>query len=439
MSETSTGAERQVADRASRPGPTNSLADVAGIRVGHATLVGDGHLTGTTVVLAPPPADPADPRPVGGMVAGVDVRGGAPGTVETDLLDPSALVEQVQAITLTGGSAYGLAAAAGVVGALAERGCGLSVGTAPDEVVPIAPGAVLFDLGRGGRFTARPVAAAGAEAVAAALRDTDPVLGAVGAGTGAVAGGLKGGVGQASTVVELPDGPVTVAALVVVNAAGSLVASETGALWGAPLLQPGDVPGLVGPPSTADRDRLLRLASGAMEPTDDPADPDPVHPAGADLGHSARPLPRVGPQDRGPGIPAGPDPNAPRHTTLAVLVTDAALTKAQCHRLATLGHDGMARAVNPVHTLFDGDVVFAAATGTRTLSGRARALPGSRAGDPAETHPADPMSWHRLLTAAGDTVTRATVRGVTETEGVTTAAGRWWSYRQAAPSAFRAD
>ncbi|MGN6089921.1 MAG: P1 family peptidase [Actinomycetales bacterium] len=204
-----------------RPGATNSLVDVAGLRVGHATRTGEGWLSGTTVVLTG-----AD-----GAVGGVDVRGGGPGTRETDLLDPRNAVERVHAVMLTGGSAFGLAAATGVMSRLVDAGIGFSVGP-PGHVVPIVPGAVIFDLGRGGDFRATPDGDLGAEAYDAAVASggAAPASGAVGAGTGAVAGGLKGGIGSASAV--LPDGS-TVAALLVVNAAGSTVDRRTGELLGA--------------------------------------------------------------------------------------------------------------------------------------------------------------------------------------------------------------
>ncbi len=196
----------------------DALTDVAGVRVGHATRTGDGWLTGTTVVLAPD----------GGAVAAVDVRGGGPGTKETDALDPRNVVQRVEAVTLTGGSAFGLDAASGVMAWLEERGRGVRVGPEPAHVVPVVPAACVFDLRRGGDFRARPDAALGREAIeaAAATEPGTPVpQGCVGAGTGAVVGQLKGGVGSASTV--LPSG-VTVAALVVANAVGSAVDLETG-------------------------------------------------------------------------------------------------------------------------------------------------------------------------------------------------------------------
>jgi L-aminopeptidase/D-esterase-like protein len=223
------------------PGATNTIVDVPGLQVGQAELEGEGALSGTTVVLPGPE----------GAVAGVDVRGGGPGTRETDALDPRTLVERVHAVVLTGGSAYGLAAASGVADALGAQGRGFPVG-GPGEVVPVVPAAVVFDLGRGGRFTARPGADLGAAALAACT-GTAPAQGVVGAGTGTVVGGLKGGVGSASSV--LADGTV-VAALVVANAAGSAVDPATGELWGARHRVDGDAE----PPALPD-DRAALLAT----------------------------------------------------------------------------------------------------------------------------------------------------------------------------------
>ena len=189
-----------------------AISDVPGIRVGQTERADDDWLTGTTVVVAPPE----------GAVAGVDVRGGGPGTRETDLLDPTNVVERVHAIVLTGGSALGLAAADGVAQRLLRDGIGHPVG-GPGEVVPIVPGAVIFDLGRGGTFAHHPDAGFGEAAYDAA--GTDVEEGNHGAGAGARAGGLKGGVGTAS--VTLPDG-TTVGALVVANPVGSCVDPSTG-------------------------------------------------------------------------------------------------------------------------------------------------------------------------------------------------------------------
>jgi L-aminopeptidase/D-esterase-like protein len=349
-------------------GPRNSLIDVAGLRVGHHTEVGDGRLTGTTVILAPD----------GGMTAGVDVRGGGPGTRETDLLDPTAAMERIHAIVLTGGSAFGLAAAGGVTDELADRGIGFRVGAAESEVVPIVPAAVLFDLGRGGEFRATPGEQGGRNAVRQALADSadsEPELGCVGAGTGAVIARMKGGVGSAS--VMLTNG-TTVAALVVVNALGSPVDRMSGVLSGSRALLRGDVHGLL-PPSS---DEQVTVLQAGQPRTMDPAAP--------------------------------PDASAIQNTTIGVIATDATLTKAQCRKLASLGHDGLARAINPVHTLFDGDTLFGVSTGRRGVP--------------------EIGQLHEILCAAGDVVTRAVVRGLLAADSVRTTVGDWPCYRDLAPS-----
>src|ERR1035437_8727929 len=282
-----------------QPGPTNSLIDVAGIRVGHADRRVDGWLSGTTVVLAPD----------SGAVAGVDVRGGGPGTRETDVLDPRNLVERIHAVVLSGGSAFGLAAADGVMQRLFQAGVGYPVG-GPGEVVPIVPGAVIFDLGRGGDFTKRPGAALGQEAYDAALSSpAGPApIGLVGAGTGAVAGGLKGAVGSASVV--LADG-TTVAALVVVNSFGSCVDPATGELYAARFGLPGEFTQLLLPDVA--EGGAARLAGDAR--------------AGA-----------AGLGLLGPALA----------TTIGVVATDATLTKAQCAKVSGIAHDGMAPRPPPV-------------------------------------------------------------------------------------------
>jgi L-aminopeptidase/D-esterase-like protein len=246
-------------------------------------------------------------------VAGVDVRGGAPGTRETDLLRPENLIERVHAICLSGGSAYGLAAADGVMHGLAERGIGFTVGDAPGWVVPIVPAAVIFDLGRGGRFDLRPDAEFGRRALEAATARAER-SGAVGAGTGALAGGLQGGVGSSSVVS--PTG-VTVAALAVVNAAGSVVDPDTGLPWMLSTQR--------GPRLPADERRAVRafLVDRARRST------------------------------------------PPANTTIGVVATDADLTKAECARLAGAAQDGLARVVRPAHSMHDGDTVFAIATSMR--------------------------------------------------------------------------
>jgi putative pantetheine hydrolase len=358
---------------AAGPGARNALTDVAGLRVGHAQRSGDGWLTGVTVVLAPE----------GGVVTAVDVRGGGPGTRETDALDPRNLVQRVEAVVLTGGSAFGLDAVSGVVGWLEEQGRGFRVGP-PGRVVPVVPAAALFDLGRGGRWQARPDPAMGRAAVesAAASPEGGPVTqGCVGAGTGAVAGGLKGGVGTASWV--LPSGAV-VAALAVVNAAGSVADPETGALWGA------------------------RAAWAAEFGTDGSARPAAV---------VARARERL----------AAAAEARPFNTTLAVVATDVALTRAQAQKLAGTAHDGLARAVRPVHLMSDGDTVFAMATGTRPL------LPADA---PA---PADPAfgthlaagALNEILAAGADVLTRAVLHAVLSADGVEGPGGTFPSYRDA--------
>lgn len=325
-------------------GPHNDITDVAGVRVGHHQRTSGTWLTGTTVVLPPE-----------GTVGGVDVRGGGPGTRETDLLDPCAMVQRVDAICLTGGSAYGLAAADGVVQWLGERNRGFAVGPEPHHVVPIVPAAVLFDLGAGGDFRNRPDATFGYRAADAATA-RKVRQGAVGAGTGAHAAALKGGIGSASVV--LPSG-ITVAALVAANPAGSVVDPVTGELWATRYGLPGEF-------------RHVRRPSRAD-----------VKAAGAK-------------------VPVPPSLN----TTLAVVATDARLDKAECTRLAIGAHDGMARAVRPIHSLVDGDVAFALATGARELSDEQPIGGLVRGWNPR------PPQVSVLIAAAADVVARAIAHAV---------------------------
>ena len=343
-----------------RPGPTNSLTDVRGIRVGHATRTEPGWLTGTTVVLAPPD----------GAVAGVDVRGSAPGTRETDLLDPRNLVDRVHAVVLTGGSAFGLAAADGVCEHLYAAGVGWPMGE-HGEVVPIVPAAVLFDLGRGGVFANHPSAAEGRAACESASADAVH-QGCVGAGTGARAGGLKGGIGSASAVLD--DG-TTVAALVAVNAHGAPYDPGTGELlalrWGLD----GEFAGIGRPdPEEVAAARVRAEALAAEEPLR-------------------------------PGLA----------TVVGVIATDVTLSKAECQKVCGLGHDGLARALHPVHTLLDGDTLFTLATGERP--------------------PPDLVGLLDLMSAAGDCVTRAVGHAMLSAESVQTTAVDLRSWRDAFPSA----
>jgi len=278
---------------------SGSLTDVGGIRVGHHQKIdtdaklGTGWATGTTVVLTPP-----------GTAGAVDCRGGAPGTRETDLLDPSNSVRNVDAVVLSGGSAFGLAAADGVMTWLEqhERGVAMVGG-----VVPIVPAAVIFDLPVGG-WQCRPDAEFGY--LAAEGAGTDVGIGTIGAGVGARAGVLKGGVGTAS--VRLDSG-VTVGAFVVVNSAGDVVDRGTGLPWLAYQIEEF---GLVRPPA----DQLAAYAERHGE-------------------------------------------LSPLNTTIAVVATDAALSPSGCRRVAVAAHDGLARTIRPCHTPVDGDTVFALATG----------------------------------------------------------------------------
>ena len=270
-----------------------SLTDVAGIRVGHWT--DSAARTGCTVVLAPPE----------GAVAGVDVRGSAPGTRETDLLRPGRTVERVHAVLLAGGSAFGLGAADGVMRYLSERSIGIEVG---ESRVPIVPAAVIFDLQVGSAV--HPGPEEGYAACIDAERGGSPASGRIGAGTGATVGKLMGvetaapgGLGMAS--VRLPSGAV-VAALAVVNAVGDIVGRDGGV-----------------------------LAGGSED--------------------AWRHVLEVGPPDR----------LVPANTTLGVVATDAALDKVGCTKLAEVAHDALALAIRPVHTIYDGDTVFALSAGGR--------------------------------------------------------------------------
>jgi L-aminopeptidase/D-esterase-like protein len=280
---------------------SGSITDVGGIRVGHHhrldpdVALGSGWATGTTVVLTPP-----------GTIGAVDGRGGAPGTRETDLLDPINSVRHVDAVVLSGGSAFGLAAADGVMRWLEEQGRGVAMKDA-GGTVPIVPAAVVFDLPVGG-WSCRPTAEFGYAAAASA--GTEVAIGSVGAGTGARVGVLKGGVGTASTTL---DSGVTVGALVIVNAAGEAIDRATGLPWQADLIEEF---GLIPPPA----DEIAAYADRHIE-------------------HSKL------------------------NTTIAVVATDAALSPAGCRRVAVAAHDGLARTLRPSHTPLDGDTVFALATG----------------------------------------------------------------------------
>jgi L-aminopeptidase/D-esterase-like protein len=281
----------------------NLITDVPGVRVGHAQ---DDKLgSGATVVVFD--------RPV---TASADIRGGGPGTRETALLDPAQTVEGIDAIVLSGGSAFGLDAASGAQAYLREQGRGFAVREAR---VPIVPAAILFDLLSGGDKNWRrypPYRELGYEAARTASADF--ALGSAGAGLGATTINLKGGVGSASATTK--EG-VTVGALAAVNAAGSVTVGERAQFWAAPYEQGREFGGR--------------------------GFPDPLTPA--DLAFRSK------------GAPG-------QSTTLAVVATNAKLSKAQCHRLAVMAQTGLARAIYPVHTPLDGDIVFAAATGDKPLA-----------------------------------------------------------------------
>ena len=314
-----------------RTGPRNLITDVAGLSVGNA---GDARLkSGVTAVICDKPT-----------AAGVQVLGGAPGTRETDLLEPHNMVEGVNAIVLSGGSAFGLDAASGVQASLREKGVGFD---AFGHIVPIVPAAILFDLVNGGdkewgRYS--PYRELGYQAARAA--DAVFQLGSIGAGTGATTAGLKGGLGSASTVLE---SGITVGAIAAANGVGSVTVGAGRHFWAAPH-EIGEEFGGLGFPHPLPADAQdIRLKRRSLDPIE--------------------------------------------NTTIAVIATDAVLSKAACKRLAIAAHDGFARAIWPTHTPFDGDLVFALATGTSGIE-------------------PDPAAAIELYAAAGATMARAIARGV---------------------------
>jgi len=318
--------------------PSGSITDVAGIEVGHFT--DPRRPTGCTVIITRD-----------GAVAGVDVRGAAPGTRETDLLNPSNLVDRVHAILLAGGSAWGLDAASGVMQWLEEHQIGLKVGFG---LVPIVPAAVLFDLPVGDA-SIRPDARAGYQACLAANRNP-PVNGNVGAGAGALVGkvfglqrAMRGGIGSASVTVD----GITVGAIVACNALGDIIDPASGQL----------LAGARTPDGTALLNSREAILAGML--------PQPVL--------------------------------AGTNTTIGVIATDAILTKAQAQRLALVAHDGLARAINPVHSPSDGDTLFALGTGQ---AGRS-------------------ASMLVLGTMAAEVTTRAVIRAVMAARAVSAGAMTW--------------
>lgn len=333
------------AGTAGKPGPLNLITDVDGVTVGNAVDAKVG--TGTTVVL-----------PDNACVGAVDVAGGGPGTRETDLLNPENLVDAVDAVVLSGGSSYGLAAASGVADWLGARGRGYLVGPAP-RPSPIVPAAILFDLlncGNKDWGETSPYDRLGREAVAAAERSF--VLGNAGAGYGAQAGLVKGGLGSASALAE--DG-LQVGAVVAVNSVGSTLIPGTNRFWAWAEEQDAEFGGLGAPEAAPDLSDLWAETKAA-----------------------ARPVPEPG-----------------QNTTLAVIATNAALTTAAARRVARMAQNGLARAIRPVHTFLDGDTVFVLATGGWT--------------------PKDgltPLALSRIGQEAASVVARAVARGVYEADSL---------------------
>jgi L-aminopeptidase/D-esterase-like protein len=320
------------------PGPRNLITDVAGLRVGQAA--DEAARTGVTVILA-------DDRAVGAC----DVRGGGPGTRETDALAPENLVDDVDAVVLSGGSVYGLAAADGVAAVLGAAGIGYRLAvTSGVPPSPIVPAAILYDLANGGDKgwgEAPPYRALGMAAARGAAADF--ALGSAGAGVGAMAGRLKGGLGSASVVSA--DG-FTVGAIAAVNSWGSVVAPGGRGFWAAPYEIGGEFGG-------------LGSAGLAAAPDD------------WGLAKGAAALGRV-------------------NTTIACVAVDAILTPAECKRVAIMAQDGLARAIRPAHAPFDGDVVFALATGKRPVEAPRQ------------------LTVARLGALAADCLARAIARGVYE-------------------------
>jgi len=289
------------------PGARNLITDVAGLRVGNAHH--KQYATGVTVIL-----------PDESVTAAADVRGGAPGTRDISALDPACLVEAIHGIVLSGGSVFGLDAAGGVTSYLAEQGIGLSFGRSALRI-PVVPSAILFDLTFGPDKSwgaIPPYRDLGIEAAKAAGADFD--LGNSGAGYGATAGNLKGGLGSASSMY----GGFTIGALVALNPVGSCINPASNDLWARPFGLDSEFGPAPAPPESSD----------------------PLSPLG---------------DSKLDGQAAG------ANTTIAVVATDAVLSKAQAQRLAIMASDGMARAIRPIHTPFDGDTVFALATGRTAL------------------------------------------------------------------------
>ncbi len=317
-----------------KPGPKNLITDVPGLCVGNAE--DDRVLSGATVLLGEAP-----------LIASVDVRGGAPGTRDTDALAPGCLIDEFHGIVLSGGSVFGLAAADGATGWLSEQGVGLDLGP---KAVPVVPAAILFDLAGSGDKNwgaTSPYAALGRQACENA--GADFALGNAGAGMGATAGSLKGGLGSAS--FDLGDG-VFVGALVAANPMGEVVMPPGPNFWAWALECMGELGGQPAPAARQADTAFDIQAKGVL---------------GA-------------------------------NTTIGIVATNVTLDKSQAQRLAMMAHDGIARAVRPAHTLFDGDTIFAVSTGQHPLAAPA------------------PAALSRLGTLAADCFARALCRAVFEAE-----------------------
>ena len=316
-----------------RTGPNNSILDVDGV------LIGNAHdervKSGVTVVLSDVP-----------FTAGVHIMGGAPGTRETDLLDPAQTVDKVDALVLAGGSAFGLQAAAGVQEVLYEQGRGFRVG---DAAVPLVPAAIVFDLLNGGdkKWRGEPPYRGLGRKAAETVSDHGLCLGTIGAGFGATTAGLKGGLGSASEIAATGH---RVGALAIVNAIGSATIGHGPHFWAAPFEVDGEFGGLGYPDDFAGAAALNTKGSA---------------------------------------------PHSGENTTIAIVATDAVLTKAEAKRVATMAHDGFARALWPSHTPYDGDLIFCMATGKKPLA----------------NGPADIL---QIGAAAASTMARAVARGVYE-------------------------
>ena len=295
-------------DVVSKPGPRNLITDVAGLKVGNSQV--DFFKTGSTVLVGDAP-----------FTASVHVMGGAPGTKETDLLAPDKTIDQIDALVLSGGSAFGLDACSGVMDGLRKMGRGFPVGPMR---VPIVPGAIIFDLINGGNkdWIENPYRELGREALSSASSEFS--LGTVGAGTGALAAMQKGGLGSASVI--LGNG-YTVGALVVANPMGSVTTGGGKYFWAAPFEVGGEFGGMGIDPEQANFNKKQSLKEVAMMVFN------------AEMSN----------------------------TTIAIVATDAPLSKTQCHRLAVTAHDGMARAIIPSHTPLDGDLIFGVSTSKGTV------------------------------------------------------------------------